>query len=171
MANSKSKRPKLNGLEKHGRPRQKLSGVEKNAMIYPTCPKVKEVTKSGKTFPFLGVERVCATDQIPEELLYELQEKPKTSDEPPDIGSNTVPEHMNDPKSENWTKYGNVYGISNESPILTQGSTHKKRFIGPNMDTEDKDGYTYDSTGRYALVKLIDKFKKPKIMPYPTFTS
>ena len=43
-------------------------------MIYPTCPKVKEVTKSDKTFSSLGVERVCETDQIPEEFLYELQE-------------------------------------------------------------------------------------------------
>ena len=52
--------------------------------------------------------------------------------------SNIVPEHMNDPKSENWTKYGIVYGISNEIPIMTHGSAHGKRFIGPNMETEDK---------------------------------
>ena len=87
------------------------------------------------------------------------------------MGSNTVPEHMNDPKSENWTKYGNVYDISNENSILKHGSAYGKRFIGPNMDTDDKDGYVYDSTGRYAFVTLIYKFKEPKIMPYPAFTT
>lgn len=45
MANGESKRPKFNGLEKHGRPRQKLSGVETNTMIYPTSPKFKELSK------------------------------------------------------------------------------------------------------------------------------
>ena len=42
MANGDSKRPKLNDLEKHGRPRQILSGFEENAIIYPTCPNVGE---------------------------------------------------------------------------------------------------------------------------------
>ena len=64
-----------------------------------------------------------------------------------------------------------IYDFSNEIPILTHGSVHEKRFIGPKMDTEDEDGYVYDSTGRYAFVTLIYKFKEPKIMPYPAFTT
>ena len=54
-----------------------------------------------------------------------------------DMGSNTFPEHMSDPKSENWTKYGNDIGFSNKISILTHDSSYGKRFIGPNMDTED----------------------------------
>ena len=42
VANGDSKRPKLNDLEKHGRPRQILSGFKENAIIYPTCPNVIE---------------------------------------------------------------------------------------------------------------------------------
>ena len=81
-----------------------------------------------------------------------------------DVGSNTVPEHMNDPKYGNWTKYGIVYGISNEIPIMTHGSAHEKRFIGPNMDTEydevDLDDKTEETTPGSS--KFLDDIS-PKI--------
>ena len=88
------------------------------------------------------------------ENYYELQEKTNTSDEPPDICSNTVPEHTNDQKSENWTKYGNVFDISNEISILKHGFAYGKRFTGPEYD-------------RYASPLSSEQFKdlKPS-MPY-----
>ena len=54
LANGESKRPKLNDLEKHGRPRQMLSGFEENAIIYPTCPNLIEEFSRRQEFSFLG---------------------------------------------------------------------------------------------------------------------
>ena len=50
MANGDFKPPKLNGLEKYGRPRQILSGFEENAIIYPTCPNVIEESSKRQEF-------------------------------------------------------------------------------------------------------------------------
>ena len=98
--------------------------------------------------------------------------KSKTSDESPDMGSNTVPEHMIDPKSENWTKNANIYDISNEISIPKHGSAYENRFIGPNIKTYTllytytgmKPGPEYD---RYASPLSSEQFKdlEPS-MPY-----